>query len=152
MKKVYTCFCTSVIHEGHLNIIEEAKKYGEVTVGVLSDESMVRYNKFPTVTLDERIEMVQNIEGVSRVIVQKDIMYDTVIRELQPDYVVHGDNWKNGPMRAIRNNVALLLSQYGGQLIEVPYTHNERVRHADACVREKLSMKVSRKYSTSGRP
>ena len=130
MKKVYTCFCTSVIHEGHLNIIKEAEKYGEVIVGVLSDESMVRFNKFPAVSLEERMEMVQNIEGVKRVIVQKDIMYDAVIRELQPDYVIHGDNWKNGPMQAIRNNVALLLSQYGGQIIEVPYTYNERVKHA----------------------
>lgn len=140
MKKVYACFCTSVIHEGHLNIIKEAEKYGEVIVGVLSDESMVRFNKFPTVTLGERIEMTQSIEGVSRVIVQKDIMYDAVIRELQPDYVIHGDNWKNGPMQAIRNNVAVLLSQYGGQIIEVPYTYSERVKHADECVKEKLAM------------
>lgn len=140
MKKIYTCFCTSIIHEGHLNIIKEAKKYGEVIVGVLSNESMVRYNKFPTVTLEERIEMVQNIEGVSQVIVQKDIMYDAVINELRPDYVIHGDNWKTGPMQAIRNNVALQLSRYGGQIIEVPYTYNERVKHADACVKEKLAM------------
>lgn len=95
MKTVYACFCTSVIHEGHLNIINEAKKYGKVIIGVLSDESMVRYNKFPTVTLEERINMVQEIEGISKVIIQKDIMYDEVINELQPDYVVHGDNWKN---------------------------------------------------------
>ncbi len=140
MKKVYACFCTSVIHEGHLNIIREAGKYGEVIVGVLSDEAMVRFNKFPTVTLEERVEMAQNIEGVSKVIVQKDIMYDAVIGELRPDYVIHGDNWKSGPMQAIRNNVALLLSQYGGQIIEVPYTYNERVKHADACVIEKLAM------------
>lgn len=140
MKKVYTCFCTSVIHEGHLNIIKEARKYGEVIIGVLSDESMVRFNKFPTVTLEERIEMAQNIEGVSEVIIQKDIMYDAVINELKPDYVIHGDNWKDGPMQAIRNNVALLLSQYGGQIIEVPYTYNDSVKRVDACVNEKLAM------------
>lgn len=140
MKRVYTCFCTSVIHEGHLNIIKEAGKYGEVIVGILSDEAMVRYNKFPTVSLNERIEMTRNIEGVSRVVIQKDVMYDAIIKELRPDYVVHGDNWKNGPMRAIRNNVIFLISQYGGQIIEVPYTYNERVKHADACVKEKLAM------------
>ena len=117
MKKVYTCFCTDVIHEGHLNIINEAKKYGKVIIGVLSDESMVRYNKFPTVTLEERINMVQEIEGVSKVIIQKDIMYDEVINELQPDYVVHGDNWKKGPMLAIRNNVAKLLEKQAVRLL-----------------------------------
>lgn len=140
MKKVYTCFCTSVIHEGHLNIIKEAQKYGEVIVGVLSDESMVRFNKFPVITLEERIEMTRKIEGVSRVVIQKDIMYDVVLEELKPDYVIHGDNWKDGPMQAIRNNVLMLLDRYGGKIIEVPYTYNERVRHADACVKERLSM------------
>ena len=140
MKKVYTCFCTSVIHEGHLNIIKEAQKYGEVIVGIISDESMVRFNKFPTITLEERIQMTQEIEGVSRVIVQKDIMYDAVIEELKPDYVIHGDNWKSGPMQAIRNNVVVLLRQYGGQLIDVPYTYNEQVKHVDDCVKEKLAM------------
>lgn len=140
MKKVYTCFCTSVIHEGHLNIIREAQKYGEVIVGILSDESMIRFNKFPTAMLEERIAMAQEIEGVSKVVVQKDIMYDKVIEELHPDYVIHGDNWKTGPMRAIRNNVLEALNKYGGQLIDVPYTYNDSVKHADDCVNEKLAM------------
>lgn len=140
MKKVYTCFCTSVIHEGHLNIIREAQKYGEVIVGVLSDESMIRFNKFPTAMLEERIAMTQEIDGVSEVVVQKDIMYDKVIEELHPDYVIHGDNWKTGPMRAIRNNVLEALNQYSGRLIEVPYTYNESVKHADDCMNEKLAM------------
>ena len=140
MKKVYTCFCTSVIHEGHLNIIREAQKYGEVIVGVLSDESMIRFNKFPTAMLEERIAMAQGIKGVSKVIIQKDIMYDRVIDELRPDYVIHGDNWKTGPMRAIRNNVLEALNQYGGQIIDVPYTYNDSVKHADDCVKEKLAM------------
>ena len=140
MKKVYTCFCTSVIHEGHLNIIREAQKYGEVIVGVLSDESMIRYNRFPTAMLEDRIAMTQEIDGVSRVIIQKDIMYDKVIEELHPDYVIHGDNWKSGPMHAIRNNVIEALNKYGGQLIDVPYTYNDSIKHADDCVKEKLAM------------
>lgn len=140
MKKVYTCFCTDIIHEGHLNIINEAKKYGEVIVGVLSDEAMVRFNRFPGVSFEERIQMVKDIEGVSEVIIQKEIMYDTVINDLHPDYVIHGDNWKNGPMKAIRDNVEKLLSAYGGQVIDVPYTYNENVKRADTRMKEKLSM------------
>lgn len=66
MKKVYTCFCTDVIHEGHINIINNAKKYGEVIVGVLSDAAMIRYNQFPTVSFEERLQIVKNIEGVVR--------------------------------------------------------------------------------------
>ena len=97
MGVVYTCFCTDVIHEGHLNIIQCALEYGEVVVGVLSDAAMIRYNRFPTISFEERIEMVENIEGVSQVIIQNDIMYDQIIKELRPDYIIHGDNWKTGP-------------------------------------------------------
>lgn len=140
MKTVYTCFCTDVIHEGHLNIIREAQKYGEVIVGVLSEEAVIRYNRFFTVDFEERRKMAQKIDGVSRVIVQKDIMYDEVIEELHPDYVIHGDNWKSGPMKAIRTNVCQLLAQYGGQLIEVPYTYSENVRRIEAKKKEQLSM------------
>lgn len=140
MKKVYTCFCTDVIHEGHLNIIEQAKKYGEVIVGVLSDEAMVRFNRFPAVDFEERIRMVEEIEGVKEVVVQKEIMYDEVIKEIHPDYVIHGDNWKSGPMKAIRDNVVALLSAYGGEVIDVPYTYSENVRRTDARMKEKLGM------------
>ena len=140
MKKVYTCFCTDVIHEGHLNIINEAKKYGEVIVGVLSDEAMIRFNRFPTVSFQERLEMAKNIEGVSRVIVQDEIMYDKVIEEIRPDYVIHGNNWQTPPLLSIRNNVASLLEKFGGEIIDVPYTFNENVALIDQKIKEKLSM------------
>ena len=78
MKRVYTCFCTDVIHEGHRNIIREAGKYGELTIGVLSDAAMIRFNRFPTVSFKERLAMVENIEGVDEVIIQSEIMYDEV--------------------------------------------------------------------------
>lgn len=140
MKNVYTCFCTDVIHEGHLNIIREARKYGEVIVGVLSDEAMIRFNRFPTVSFEERLKLAQNLDGVKNVIVQKDIMYDQIIGEWHPDYVIHGDNWVEGPMKAIRDNVAMLLSEYGGKIIDVPYTYNENVKRIDSRVKEKLAM------------
>ena len=78
MKTVYTCFCTDIIHEGHLNLIEEAKKYGDVVVGVLCDSEMVKYNRFPLKTTEERMELVKEIPDVKDVIVQNKIMYDAV--------------------------------------------------------------------------
>ena len=140
MKKVYTCFCTDVIHEGHLNIIREAAKYGEVIVGVLSDEAMVRFNRFPTVSFEERVKMVEEIEQVREVVIQHEIMYDRVIAQIHPDYVIHGDNWMTGPMKAIRDNVVSLLEGYGGKVIDIPYTYNENVKHIDARMKEKLAM------------
>lgn len=140
MKTVYTCFCTDVIHEGHLNIIDCSKKYGKVIVGVLSDAAMIRYNRFPTITFEERMELVKNIEGVDEVIIQNDIMYDQIVDKLRPDYIVHGDNWKVGPESAIRNNVLSLLKKYGGELIEPSYTYNENVKRVDDKLKEKLAM------------
>lgn len=140
MKTVYTCFTTDVIHEGHLHILHEAAKYGEVVVGVLSDEAMMRFNRFPTLEFEERLNLVKHTDGVDRVIVQKDIMYDQVIQELHPDYVIHGDNWVQGPMKAIRDNVKALLGEYGGEIIDVPYTYNENVKRIDDRIREKLAM------------
>ena len=140
MKKVYTCFCTDVIHEGHLNILSEAKKYGQVIVGVLSDEAMIRFNRFPTITLEERKRIVEDTGLADSVILQNEIMYDDVINQIKPDYVIHGDNWCKGPENIIRNNVIENLGKYGGELIEVNYTYNENVRKIDDNIKEKLAM------------
>ncbi len=140
MKKVYTCFCTDVIHEGHLNIIAEAKKYGDVYVGVLTDAAMVKFNRFPTISFEERIQLAKGIAGVKEVLIQGEIMYDKIVDALHPDYVIHGDNWKTGPMKAVRDNVEQLLSKYGGKIIDVPYTYNENVKRIDAQYKEKLAM------------
>lgn len=140
MKIVYTCFCTDVIHEGHMNIIHEAKKYGRVVVGVLSDEASIRFNRFSGVSFTERINMVKSIPGVDEVIIQNKVMYDEIIEKLHPDYVIHGDNWLEPPMRAIRDNVSTLLKEYGGKIIDVPYTYSEEIRHIDAQVKELLAM------------
>lgn len=140
MKTVYACFTTDVIHEGHMNIINEAKKYGELIVGVLSDEAMVSFYHFPTISFDERYKLIQDIPGVDKVIKQDRVMYDEVIEKLHPDYVIHGDNWLNGPTRPIYENVKSLLDAYGGEIINVPYTYNESVKRIDDRIREKLAM------------
>ena len=96
MKTVYMCFATDVIHEGHMNVVKKAKEYGKVVAGVLCDAEMVRYNRFPTVSFEERMAMVRNIPEIDEVIVQDRIMYDNVIKELKPDYVIHGRRASSG--------------------------------------------------------
>ncbi len=140
MKVVYTCFCTDVIHEGHLNIINEAQKLGEVTVGVLADAASIRYNRFPAVSLEERIRLVEAIPGVAHVIVQNEIMYDEIFERLHPDYIVHGDNWSLPSMQAIYQNIKNLIKKYGGELVEIPYTYSENVQRTDHQMIEKLAM------------
>ena len=140
MKTVYTCFCTDVIHEGHLKIINEAEKLGRVIVGCLSDEALIRYNKFPTISQEDRIKLYRSLEGVDEVVVQNDMLYNDIAEQIRPDYVVHGDNWLKGPEKAIRDHVEKLLAEYGGELIDVPYTYNEKVKKIDLQLKEKLAM------------
>lgn len=140
MKTVYACFCTDVIHDGHLNIVRAAKQHGRVIAGILADEAMIRYNRFPTISFEERIELIRGVDGIDDVIIQHSIGYDDVIQELRPDFVIHGDNWMHGPMKVIRDNVVGLLKRYGGELIDVHYTYNENVQHIDRRMKEKLSM------------
>ena len=145
MKTVYTCFCTDVIHEGHLNIIKVAKQYGRVVVGVLSDEALIKFNRFPTESFETRMSIVREIPEVDEVVVQDEVMYDKVIRQIRPEYVVHGDNWLTGVTRSIRDNVETLLKEYGGEIIDVPYTYNEKVKKIDDQLKEKLAMPEHRR-------
>lgn len=140
MKTIYTVFCTDVIHDGHRKIIKEAQKYGTVIIGALSDEALIRYNKFPTISLDERIKMYKELDGVEQVVIQNSVMYNDIINRIKPDYVIHGDNWKEGPESAIRENVLYLLKKYGGELIEIGYTYNQKVKKIDQQLKEKLAM------------
>lgn len=140
MSIVYTCFTTDIIHEGHLNIIKEAGKYGEVVVGVLSDRALVQYDRFPTNSFAERMEMIKNIPSVSRVVEQDTVMYTDIIEELRPDYIVHGDNWTKGTMKTIRDAVEKQVSEYGGKVIDIPYTYNPNVSKIEKKIKAKLAM------------
>jgi phosphoenolpyruvate phosphomutase len=140
MKKVYTCFCVDIIHEGHLNIINKAAELGELTVGLLCESEMVRYNRFPIHTLQERVSLISAIPNVKNVIIQHTIMYDSIFETEKPDIIVHGDDWKTGPQKVIRENVLKNIKKYGGELVEFPYTYNENVAKTDKRLQEMLGM------------
>ena len=140
MKSVYACFSTDVIHEGHLHIIQEAQAYGELTIGVLTDEALIKFDRFPTITFDERFQMMQKLDGVAHVVAQSTVSYTENLQKLKPDYVIHGDNWKTNEQKIIRDNVLKVLSTWGGQIIDVPYTRTEKVQHIDKVMHDKLAM------------
>lgn len=121
MKKVYLCMSTDIIQTGHINVIEKAAELGEVTVGVLCDECVAMYEKYPILPLEERMKIIRNIKGVSHVVVQDDIYYDKILKEMKPDIVVHGDNWKKGYQKDVRERVIKMLAEWGGELVEIPY-------------------------------
>ncbi len=117
------CFSTDILHNGHIKIIKNAAQLGELTVGVLTDEVIASFKRYPLIPLEERVQLFQNIMGVKRVVVQNTLSYEAVLRELKPDIVVHGDDWQVGYQANIRRQVIDVLAEWGGELMEYPYTH-----------------------------
>ena len=111
-----------LIHPGHLNIIKEASKYGEVTIGLLTDGAIASYKRLPYLEYEQRKTIIENIKGVSKVVPQKTLSYKKNLLKLKPDIVVHGDDWAEGIQRKTRQEVIDTLSNWGGELIEIPYT------------------------------
>ncbi|MCB0726147.1 MAG: phosphoenolpyruvate mutase [Ignavibacteriae bacterium] len=121
-KKVYVGMSADLIHPGHLNIINEARKLGEVTIGLLTDKAIASYKRLPFLTYDQRKIIIENIKGVYKVIPQETLDYVENLKMLKPDYVVHGDDWKKGVQSQTRQRVIDTLAEWGGELVEVEYT------------------------------
>jgi len=121
-KTVYVGMSADLIHPGHLNIINEAAKYGSVTVGVLTDRAIASYKRLPFLSFEQRKLIVENLKGVDKVVAQNTLDYRPNLLSLKPDFVVHGDDWKEGIQKDVRQQVIDTVSQWGGEVIDVPYT------------------------------
>lgn len=121
-KRVYVGMSADIIHPGHLNIIYEAQKLGSVTVGVLTDAAIASYKRLPYLNYEQRSLVVRNLKGVDEVIPQTTLDYVPNLELLKPDFVVHGDDWKEGVQKETRRRVIEVISQWGGKVIDVPYT------------------------------
>ena len=121
-KIVYIGMSADIIHRGHLNIINEASKLGKVTVGVLTDQAVASYKRLPHFDYEHRAEIIKNVKGVDKVIPQKTLDYSDNLRLIKPDIVLHGDDWKSGVQKEARKKVINTLSEWGGELVEIPYT------------------------------
>lgn len=121
-KKVYVGMSADIIHPGHLNIIHEAQKLGDVIVGVLTDAAIASYKRLPYLNYEQRSLVVKNLKGVSEVIPQTTLDYRPNLEKIKPDYVVHGDDWKEGVQKETRQKVIDTMAQWGGKVIDIPYT------------------------------
>ncbi len=121
-KKVYIPMAIDFIHHGHLNIINEGKKLGEVIIGLLTDEAIANYKRVPLLSFEQRKRIMESIKGVKKVVPQETWDYVPNIKKLKPDYFVHGDDWKDGVQKHMRERVIKALEEIGGKLIEPPYT------------------------------
>ena len=122
MTSVYVGMSADMIHHGHINIINEAAKLGEVTIGLLTDKAIASYKRLPYLTYEEREAVVAGLKGVLKVIPQETLDYRPNLEAIKPDIVVHGDDWKSGVQSKVRDQVIDTLAQWGGKLVDVPYT------------------------------
>lgn len=122
MTTIYIGMTVDILHHGHINIIENARKYGDVLIGLLTDEAVADFKRLPYLTYESRKVILQNIQGVTNVVPQNEWDYAPNIRKYQPDFMMHGDDWIEGPLAPYRDRALQALSEYGGKLIEIPYT------------------------------
>lgn len=135
-KKVYVGMSADIIHPGHLNIIGEAKKLGSVTVGVLTDAAIASYKRLPYLSYEQRALIIQNIKGVDAVIPQETLDYVPNLQLVKPDFVVHGDDWKEGVQRETRQRVVEAIARWGGVVVDIPYTRGISSTQLNGKIRE----------------
>ncbi len=138
-RTVYMCFSTDYIHSGHINIIRKAQRLGRLIIGVLSDEAIASFKRYPMIPFEERKALFENVAGVEYVVEQKTLSYAENLRAIRPDYVVHGNDWCVGFQKPIRQEVCEVLSEYGGQLVEYPYSDNPQYKELDVAHKSELS-------------
>ena len=123
-KTVYIALSADILHEGHINIITTASKFGDVIAGLLTDSAIASYKNIPTLNYKQREVVLKNIKLVKKVIPQQTLDYRPNLNLIKPHYVVHGDDWKTGPQSETRKQVISTLKKWGGKLIEPKYTKN----------------------------
>ena len=123
-KIVYIGMSADLVHPGHLNIIKKGSSLGSVVIGLLTDEAIASYKRVPYLSFEQRKEVIEQIKGVEKVIPQHTLDYAVNLRALRPHYVLHGDDWQTGIQKATRQKVIDVLAEWGGELVEIPYTRD----------------------------
>lgn len=121
-KKVYLGMIADIMHPGLINIINEGAKYGDVVVGLFTDKAIATHKRLPYLTYEQRETVVRSIHGVADVVPQDDWSYVPNLLKYKPDYIIHGDDWLEGPDKYIRDEVIKVMESLGGKVIEIPYT------------------------------
>ncbi|MDR2500236.1 MAG: phosphoenolpyruvate mutase [Treponema sp.] len=122
MKTIYLGLRGDIIHPGIINIIREAGKHGRVLVGLLTDSAIASHKRLPYLNYEQRLAVVENIKGVDQVVAQEEWSYIPNLKKHRPDAIIHGDDWKTGPLAREREEVMALMGELGGEVIEIPYT------------------------------
>jgi phosphoenolpyruvate mutase len=123
-KFVYITLSIDLLHHGHINLIKQSKKYGKVIAGLLTDKAIATEKRIPILNYEQRKKILENINGVSKVVAQNEWDCSSNILKYKPNYLVHGDDWKFGYDKNYRTRAIKALKKVSGKLIEIPYTKN----------------------------
>lgn len=121
-KTVYLGMIGDIMHPGLINIINEGTKYGDVMIGLFTDKAIATHKRLPYLTYEQRKNVIENIKGVSSIVPQDEWSYVPNLLKYKPDYIIHGDDWLQGPDKYIRDEVFKVMEKLGGEVIEIPYT------------------------------
>lgn len=143
IKTVYVPLAVDFLHSGHINILKRSSKYGKVIVGLLTDEAIAEYKKIPSISYEERFKTISGIKFVDQIIKQEKSNYKDIIKKYKPNFFAHGNDWKNGPMKNIRNQVYKEMRSIGGKVLEFPYT--KKISSSE------IKLKISEQFSPVNR-
>ena len=120
-KVVYVGLAQDILHEGHINVLNKASKLGDVVVGLMTDEAIASYKNIPHFDYNNRELLLKNFKQIKKIIPQNSLDYTYNLNLIKPDYVVHGDDWKEGIQKDTRSKVVKALKKWSGKLVEVKY-------------------------------
>lgn len=140
MKKVYMSFSADMLHYGHIEIMKKAAEYGELIIGVLTDDVISQYRRPPLVSWENRCKLFEELSFVSAVVKKDTLSYEPILKEYHPDIIVHGDDWKTGIKSAVRKQLIDLLDIYGGRLVEYPFNEEQSVNILEDMLKRGQSM------------
>ena len=113
-KTVYLGMIGDIMHPGLINIINEGAKYGDVMVGLFTDKAIATHKRLPYLNYEQRKNVIENIKGVSKVVPQDEWSYVENLKKYKPDYIIHGDDWQQGPAKYLREEVFKVMEAQGG--------------------------------------
>tara|TARA_X000000368_G_scaffold419092_1_gene422378 strand:- start:7344 stop:7763 length:420 start_codon:yes stop_codon:yes gene_type:complete len=122
-KKVFVSMSADGLHHGHINILKKAKKYGNITVGLMTDDAIFSYKKKkPVIKYNHRKKILSHIDLINKIVPVHSLNFDWVAKKYRCDYWVHGDDWKKGIQLKARKRLIKMMKKWGGKVIDVPYT------------------------------
>ena len=108
MNRVMVDMSATLLHHGHVRLIKEAAKHGEVIVALTSDEEIIKHKGYaPELDYESRKEIISSIRHVSNVVPSNWLIDEGFLNVHKIDFLVHGSDNSN----QISNDRLIILSR-----------------------------------------